>query len=294
MMQFDDEDIINAQDFIEGAEQAQGVQRYRRALMMNAAHRFRLAQDWESVTDSDLESVEIKKESDDNETKAAGMMMNCDNILAIKTLELMGEDFFRQDQLFKAANVKQQIAEIYESENAYLLAAKNYEEAFELYKMQEMITPYDRFDLLLKAAELNFIAAPNKRHIMEAIHTYESVASKYSQVHIDAKEFYFKVITLHLAKNDIAEAAEALRNFGSSDPKFKESPTYCSTGNIIKDFQERSFSKFRWRYQKAGIKTMFELWDTTILKLVKAHLEKSSRCFPRSQNSRWYHPNIRY
>lgn len=266
--------IINPQDFEE--EKPEEIILERRRLMKNAAKHFKLAKDWENAADAYLKAAEIEREIgldfDESYIQAATMKINYDTISALKILRFIGHFLFSQDQFLKAARVKQQIGEIYESEKEYLRAAKNYEEAFEMYEMQEMITPYDRFDLLLKAADLNFIAEPNERHILEAIHVYEAVASQYSQAHIDAKEFYFKIVTLHLANNDILEASQAFRKFQETDPNFKESRTYCYIENLIKDFRGRKFAKFQERYHEAGIKTIFELWDPTILKLVKTHL----------------------
>jgi len=289
-----DENLAKAKSFIEMAEKGykKGLSMSKKSfsrfdkiresneLMKNAANHFRLAKDWKNAASAFLKSVEMEKAMNNSVSwtyrEAATMQIKYDKLAAVKSLELRAEALCAERQIILAAEAKEQIGKIYEDEKEYLLAAKSYNEAYELYEMTDLIVPVFRFDLLLTVAELKVAAEASKQNITEALRIYENVISQYEEAKQDPEQIYQRAITLHLANNDIDAANDAIQKYVSLNMNWK-SREKSPIAFLVKAFQEKDTQKVSdgfWALWKTQWKKPFEDWSTVVLNKIKAHLGK--------------------
>jgi len=250
-------------------------------LIKQAANSYKLAKDWESAANAYIRCATIEKETGgdpaDNYLEAATMQRKYNTATAIKTMDLAVEALCSDRKISQAARVKKQIGEIYEADKEYLLAAKNYNDAVELYSM-EGETNTTTNNILLKVPELKIIAEEDKEHIVEAIKIYETVASKYLENRLtapSAKDLYFRATILHLANDDTVGATNALEKYSDLDPTFGTSRESKFVNALVKAIEEKNVQEFSDQCWEFNNITPLDRWKTTVLNRAKAHLEKS-------------------
>lgn len=250
-------------------------------LIKQAANIYKLAKDWDNASNAYLRCAQIEKENKgdpaDMFLEAANMQRKYNPATAVKTMEQAVEALCSDGKITQAARIKKQIGEIYEADKEYVLAAKHYQDAVELYQMEgENNTTTN--NILLKVPELKIIAEENKEHIIEAIKIYEQVASKYLENRLtapSAKDLYFRATILHLANNDTVGAESGLDKYSDQDPTFGTSRETKFVRALIKAIEEQNVQAFSdecWEFNNI---TPLDRWKTTVLNRAKAHLEKS-------------------
>jgi len=250
-------------------------------LIKQAANSYKLAKDWESSANAYLRCAQIEKETGgdpaDAYLEAATMQRKYNTATAIKTMDLAVEALCSDRKISQAARIKKQIGEIYEADKEYLLAAKNYNDAVELYSM-EGETNTTTNNILLKVPELKIIAEEDKTHIIEAIKIYENVAAKYLENRLtapSAKDLYFRATILHLSNNDTVGASNALEKYADQDPTFGTSREAKFVAALVKAIEEKNVQEFSDQCWEFNNITPLDRWKTTVLNRAKAHLEKS-------------------
>jgi len=259
------------------AERADGATE----LIKQAANIYKLAKDWENAANAYIRCAQIEKENKgdpaDLYLEAANMQRKYNPATAVKTMGEAVEALCSDGKITQAARIKKQIGEIYEADKEYVLAAKHYQDAVELYQMEgENNTTTN--NILLKVPELRVIAEENKEHIVEAIKIYEQVASKYLENRLtapSAKDLYFRASLLHLANADTVGSENAIEKYSDLDPTFGTSREAKFVKALIKAIEEQNVQAFSdecWEFNNI---TPLDRWKTTVLNRAKAHLEKS-------------------
>jgi len=276
------ENLAKAKDFMERAKKAlrpnESID-----LIKNAANHFRLAQDWKKAAKTFLRAAELEKKSDigwnvsSTYNQAAKLQIKYDKTAAVQTLELEVGSLCSKGRIYSAASVKEKIGEIYEVEKEYLLAAKSYQEAFDLYEMDALTISSVELDMLLKAAELKVIAEASQHNISEAIEIYRNVIFKYGEAYDeDLDEIYFRLIMLLLANDDVDEIAEVMSEVLSERCKLKKSKGHKCVEVLVKAFKRKDFKKFSdecRKYWKFNYKKPSKLWRTNMLNRIKENIE---------------------
>lgn len=250
-------------------------------LIKQAANIYKLAKDWEGAADAYLKCAQIEKENKgdpaDQYLEAANMQKKFNTAQAVKTMELAVEALCSDGKITQAARVKKSIGETYESEKQYVLAAKNYQDAVDLYQTEgESNTTTN--NILLKVPELRILAEENREHIAEGIKIYEQVANKYLEHKLtapSAKDLFFRASILHLANDDSVGASNALEKYTDVDPTFATSRECKFIRGLIKAIESKdvqAFSDECWEFNNI---TPLDRWKTTVLNRAKTHLEKS-------------------
>jgi len=106
-----------------------------------AATQYKLGKDWERSAAVNLKAARLQAqlksyEAIDFRMEAGNMMRKINTAEAIKLYDSCCESYCLDNRISSAARLKKKIAEIYEEDLEYSLAAKYYQEAVDLYEME--------------------------------------------------------------------------------------------------------------------------------------------------------------
>lgn len=250
-------------------------------LIKQAANIYKLAKDWENAANAYLRCAQIeqdiKEDPSDMYIEASTMQKKYNSAVAVKTMQLAIESLCTKGKISQAARIQKGIGETYEADKQYILAAKAYSDAVQLYDTEgERNTTTN--NILLKVPELRIVAEENREHVAEAIKIYEQVANKYLENRLtaaSAKDLFFRASILHLAIDDTVGAANALEKYADLDPTFGTSREAKFARALIKAMEDKNVQAYSdecWEFNNI---TPLDRWKTTVLNRAKAHLEKS-------------------
>jgi len=183
--------------------------------------------------------------------------------------------YCRDGNISEGARIKTKIAEIYETEQKYELAVKTYQEAFDLYDMDNDHSTVV-FGTLSKAADL--ITTKDCGDLVEAIKIYEKVADKQLENKLTSytvKETYFKAILSYLLLDDTVGAQYSLSRYGEKDSRFAASKECDFVKNLIAAIDNKSVEEFSEICEEYSSRGALDPWQNTVLNKIKKHLEKS-------------------
>eukprot|EP01017_Pseudomicrothorax_dubius_P037227 TRINITY_DN542_c0_g1_i4.p1 TRINITY_DN542_c0_g1~~TRINITY_DN542_c0_g1_i4.p1 ORF type:complete len:300 (+),score=99.84 TRINITY_DN542_c0_g1_i4:137-1036(+) len=258
------------------------AERYESAceLFKQAAKNFTLAKRWEDAAKAymrcaDCERINRSGDAAENIQEAANVMRKVNSAEAIKLMQEAVNEYLKDGRINNAARIKKSIAEIYEGDYEYTLAAQNYQEAADLFGMEGEY--HDSVNkMLLKVAELNTLKADVNP--VEAIKIYEKVAEKYLENKLtapSARDLFFRAALLHLTMDDVPGATNALERYSDRDPTFVGTREHNFTKGIISSMEKRDLTLFSDECFEFNKIIPLDKWKTTILNRVKAVLEKT-------------------
>ena len=112
-----------------------------------------------------MDSIKEYSEAIDFRLEAANVMRHYNIAEAVKVYNVVTDGYCNANRISAAARIKKKVAELYEEDHEYDLAAKYYQECFDLYDM-EGDSSMQAAKILLKVADLgtrngggDFIAA---------------------------------------------------------------------------------------------------------------------------------------
>mmetsp|Transcript_15103 Transcript_15103/g.12817 ORF Transcript_15103/g.12817 Transcript_15103/m.12817 type:complete len:301 (+) Transcript_15103:55-957(+) len=250
-------------------------------LIKQAANIYKLAKAWEDAAKAYLRCAELQKSINEDPSEyymeASNMQKKFNTADAVNTMNLAVEALCNDRRISSAARLKKQIAEQYEQEKNYLLAAKNYQDAVDLYDM-EGESQTTQMNLLLKIPELKILAEENKEHIIEGIKIYEKVGMKFMENKLtkgSAKDLWFRICLLHLLNDDTVGSENATEKYSDEDPAFPTSREYKLVKALINTIEEKNPQAFSDECYEFNTIIPLDRWKTTVLNRIKMQLEKS-------------------
>lgn len=249
-------------------------------LVKQAANIYKLAKAWDEAAKAYLRCAELQKEMKEDPSdyyvEAANMQKKYNSAEAVKTLDLAVRALCDDGKISQAARLKKQIGEMYEADKEYLLAAKNYQDAFDFFETEGELTTTN-YNLWLKVPELKIMAEENKSHIVEGIKIYEKVGKKYLEHKLtsgSAKDMWFRIGMLHLANDDTVGAENSIDKYAGEDPAWGNSREAKLIAALSKCMEEKNLQGFSDECAGFNDVTPFDRWKTIVLNRAKANLEK--------------------
>lgn len=83
-----------------------------------------------------MESIKEFSEAIDFKQEAANMLSKIDMTQAIKIYNEVSDGYCNMNRISAAARIKKKVAEMYETDYAYELAANFYQDCYDLYEME--------------------------------------------------------------------------------------------------------------------------------------------------------------
>lgn len=170
-------------------------------LFKQSANYFRLAKDYSSSARAFIRCADcLPDEAAQYFSEAANVVRKVNTGEAVSYYNKAVDILSRSGRIGMAAKLRKQIAEIYEQDENLELAYVNYEQAADLFEMDN--TDSTANSCLLKAAELSTSLSLDQATAVKAIQIFEKVAQRYLMhqlTRFSAKECYFKACCLYLA-----------------------------------------------------------------------------------------------
>ena len=179
-------------------------------------------------------------------------------------------------RISQAARLRKQIAEIYEADDMFNLAAQNYAHAAELYDLDN--TDSTANSCKLKAAELSIEDSLTSATIIPAIQTFESVGGKYLMHNLtkySAKDCYFKAALLYLANDDTVGCENALNNYCNRDPSFETSRECGFAREVLEAIRVHDVNAFESATYNFNRITPLDRWKTKVLLKAKSFVSET-------------------
>jgi alpha-soluble NSF attachment protein len=250
-------------------------------LFKQAANNYKLAKRWEDAAKAylrcaDCEKVNNSSDAAENIVEAANMLRKVNTADAIKYLQEAAREYLNSGRIQNGGRIKKTIAEIYEGDFEYTLAAQNYKEAADLFGMDGEFQDSQINKMLLKVAELNTMKADDKS--IEAIEIYQKVAEKYLENKLtapSARDLFFRAVLLYLTMDDVPGATNALDKFCDLDPTFQTTREHNFAKGVIEALDKKSIQQFSDECYEFNKIIPLDKWKTTVLNRIKAILEKS-------------------
>jgi len=189
-------------------------------------------------------------------------------------------------RLTQAAKLCKEIAELYETdsgavgdsraENSTALAIDNYEQAAELFGMED--SKSQKSQCLAKVAELAS-AQMDPPDFARAAHIYEDLGRNCLESNLlkyNAKGYFLQAIFCHLAHADSIAASQALTRYQNLDFTFadsREGKFSAILTQCLEEFDSEGFATACFDYDRVS---KLDPWKTTMLVKVKRSIEEQS------------------
>lgn len=251
-------------------------------LFKQAANNFKLAKRWEDAAKAYLRCADcekLNKSADSGEYlfEAANVLKKVNTADGIKYMQEAAKEYLSHGRISNAARIKKTIAETYESDYEFTLAAQNYQETADLYGMEPENQESTINKMLLKVAELNTIKSDDQKLTIEAIKIYEKVAEKYLENKLtapSARDLFFRAVLLYLTLDDATGAANALEKYSDQDPTFSTTREYKFAKAVIEAMDKKNLQQFSDECFDFNKVMPLDKWKTTILNRIKVIIEK--------------------
>ncbi len=179
-------------------------------------------------------------------------------------------------RLTQAAKLSKEIAELYENEtdaDATMLAIENYEQASELFGMENSTSQQSQ--CLAKVAEL-CSAQKDPPDLLRAAQIYDELGRQCLDSNLlkyNAKGYFLQAIFCHLANGDSIAAQQAQTKYGHLDFTFSDSREGKLCAKLIEcmeQFDSEGFSTACYEYDRIS---KLDPWKTTLLVKVKRSID---------------------
>lgn len=175
-------------------------------LYKQAANFFRLGKDFHASAEAFAKCAEcVPEEAASYLTEAGNSIRKTNSSEAVNYYNQAVDMLARGGRLSMAARLRKQIAEIYEQDEMLEASAANYQQAAELFEMDNGESTANQ--CLLKVGELITLTSLETATVLRAIKVlptqiYDQVGTKYllhNLTKFSAKDLFFRVTLLHLA-----------------------------------------------------------------------------------------------
>lgn len=179
-------------------------------------------------------------------------------------------------RLTQAAKLSKEIAELYENEvdaDNTLLAIENYEQASELFGMENSTSQQSQ--CLAKVAEL-CSAQKDPPDLLRAAQIYDELGRQCLDSNLlkyNAKGYFLQAIFCHLANGDSIAAQQAQTKYGHLDFTFSDSREGKLCAKLIEcmeQYDSEGFSTACFEYDRIS---KLDPWKTTLLVKVKRSID---------------------
>lgn len=252
-------------------------------LFKQAANNYKLAKRWEDAAKAYLRCADCERVTGSTEAaemiyEAANMLRKINTADAIKYMQEAAAEYLKAGRISNGARIKKTIAEIYEGDYEFSLAAVNYQEAADLFGMESEYQDSSINKMLLKVAELNTMKADDKT--VESIKIYEKVAEKYLENKLtapSARDLFFRATLLYMVMDDTTGATNALEKYCDQDPTFVTTREHKFAVEVIAAIEKKDITLFSDACYEFNKIIPLDKWKTTILNRVKTLIEKNKK-----------------
>jgi alpha-soluble NSF attachment protein len=252
-------------------------------LLSAAANIYKIRKNWARAGETYEEIARLEEEQQINTAythfqEAAHCFSFVDKGRSSQNLERAIASCERAGKYMQAGKIAQRIATELEENFDYIKAIEKYKKAAEFFAMESQNTKSMQQQCLLKVADLMCISN-HKDMFTEAPKIYEKLGMQYLTVPLlktSAKDMFFKVVTIFIAKKDEVSAEVALKKYLLEDPTFDDTRDSKFLKNAIKFISDPP-DPAAFKKEIQNYKTLRELdkWKLTMFAMAIRNIEKS-------------------
>ena len=251
-------------------------------LLTNAANMYKIHKNWAKAGETYEELARLDGESGGDMAysyyqDAAHCFSFTDKNRSDQNLDRAIESCERVGKYMQAGKTSQRIANELEENFNYEKAIEKYKKAAEYYAMESQNTKSMQQQCLLKVADLMCISN-HKDMFTEAPKIYEKLGMQYLTTPLlksSAKDMFFKVVMIFIAKKDEVSAEVALKKYLLEDPTFDDTKESKFLKNAITFISDPPNPEgFRKEIQSYKVLRELDKWKLSMFAMAIKNIEQ--------------------